>query len=88
MTDNSSIPKLHSIKIKNIDNVKQIGIIPDDVDENPLSIILEAIDADLENVTISGWTKDGKFWRRSNHARRSSVVYDLNAHIHSIYHNE
>lgn len=85
MTDKVSIPKLHSIKLKNTDNVQSFNFKNSDMDENPLIAISDAIDADLENIVITGWTKDGKFFRRSSYAWRAFTIYDLQAHIHAFF---
>lgn len=72
----TSIPKLHSIKLKNPKNVVQFdGFTSLDIDPN--SVLMGAINADMDEVVVLGYKKDGSEYFASNKADGADVLWHL-----------
>lgn len=73
-----SIPKLHSIRYKNRDNVEILEIMTrHDIDPN--LVLMEAINAGMKEVVVSGECNDGTPYFASNIASEERVLWHLEA---------
>lgn len=73
-----SYPKLHSIKLKNQENVEILDVMTRlDIDAN--RVLMGAINAGLKEVVIAGEDKDGNRYFASNLASGGQVFWHLEA---------
>lgn len=72
----SSIPKLHSIKMKNHSNVEWLEI-PTTHDIDPQTVLLSALNTRLKEVVILGFDQEGEEFFASNIADGADVLWHL-----------
>jgi len=71
-----SIPKLHSIKLKNHHNVETLAI-PTRLNLDPNQVLMEAINYGMDEVVICGFNKDGGFYHAASVADGGTVLWHL-----------
>ena len=73
-----SIPKLHSIRLKNRDNVEILDVMTrHDLDAN--QVLMAAINVGLKEVVIAEEDKDGNRYFASNLASGGQIFWHLDA---------
>jgi len=70
----TSIPKLHSIKIKNQDNVVNIGGVTK-LDIDPQRVLMGAINQNLDGCVVIGYYPDGHSYFASSYASGETVMW-------------
>ncbi len=73
-----SIPKLHSIRLKNRDNVEVLDVMTrHDIDPN--DVLMAAINFGLKEVVITGEDRNGDRYFASNLASGGKIFWHLEA---------
>lgn len=70
----TSIPKLHSIKMKNHYNVVNLDIVTSK-DLDPQRVLIGAINHNLEGVVVIGYDKQGYNYFASSYADGGTVLW-------------
>ena len=78
-----SIPKLHSYKLKHMDNVHMLNV---DTTEplDPKRVIVGAMDYDLAKVIICGVLSDGEGYFSSSEANVAEITYMLQRMLNAL----
>lgn len=74
----NSYPKLHSYKLKGMDNVQRIPVSHETKNDNPYIVLAEVMNKpDISDVTIIFWKNtDSVNWRTSRN-KSGDAVYDM-----------
>lgn len=70
----TSYPKLHSIKMKNKENVIDLDIMTSQ-DIDPNRVLMGAINRNLEGCILIGYTNDGDTYFASSYADGGTVLW-------------
>jgi hypothetical protein len=73
----TSIPKLHSYKLKNMDNVHVLPT-PDNKDVSPFFVISNALEKNLKDLCVVGRYENGElYWHSTFHENEKTAFLFL-----------
>lgn len=78
-----SIPKLHSYRLKNMENVHVLDT-PIHEDIHPINVLVGAIDQPLDKVIVCGVLKDGEGYYASNIANIAETTHLLQRMLNAL----